>query len=102
MTLADFRAQIKDNTDTTISEIKKVIAKIETTVAEHSAKLNRYEVMIKANQAQIAEKRQEMRSARLMTTVPAPGLDPPAPSSPTAAWSKNMTLQGDQSESGLS
>ena len=51
-------------------------------MAEHSAKLDRHETMIKANQAQIAEIRQEMRSARLMTTVPAPGLDPPAHSSP--------------------
>ena len=82
MTLADFRAHMRDNTDKNISEIKTVIGKVETTVAEHSAKLDRHEATIRSNQAQIAEMRQEMKAAKLTTTQPAPGGNSPGPSPP--------------------
>ena len=69
MTLADFRAHMRDNTDKNIADIKTVIGKVEVTVAEHTAKLDRHEATIRANQAQIAEMRMEMRTTKENATT---------------------------------
>ena len=73
MTLADFRAHMRDNTDKNIADIKTVIGKVEVTVAEHTAKLDRHEATIRANQAQIAEMRLEIRTAKESITTKAAG-----------------------------
>ena len=80
LTMADFKAYMAENTNKSIDLLNVKVAgmseklqKVDVSVQEHSAKLDRHEATIKANQSQIAQiKADLMRNPSAPTTARPP------------------------------
>ena len=87
LTMADFEAYMEKNTnrrfdslDSNITTIHKELGSVRKAVSENSAKIDKHQEIIEANQANIAELRSEVLN---MKSAPPPSRWPAAPGGPT-------------------